>query len=41
MLLNLKLKDFINTISLNLMDLDRKYFIEGDNKLKDHNKYIR
>ena len=41
MLLNPKLKDFINTIFLDLADLDRKYFMEGDNKLKDYNKYIR
>ena len=41
MLLNPKLKDLINIISLNLADLDYKYFTEGDNKLKNYNKYIK
>ena len=41
MLLNPKLNDFINTTPLDLMDLDYKYLTEGDNRLKDHNKYVR
>ena len=41
MLLNLKLKDFINTTPLDVVDLDRKYLIEKDDRLKDRNKYIK
>ena len=41
MLLNPKLKDFVNIISLDLADLDRKYLTEKDNRLKDYNKYIK
>ena len=40
-LLNPKLEDLINTTPLDLTDLDRKYLTEGDNKLKDHDEYIR
>ena len=41
MLLNSKLKDFINTISLDLIHLDCEYLIKGDNRLEDYNKYIK
>ena len=41
MLLNPKLKDFINTTPLDLADLDEKYLTEEDDRLEDYNKYIR
>ena len=41
MLLNPKLEDLIDTIPLDLADLDREYLTENDNKLENHNKYIK
>ena len=41
MLLNPKLKDLINTIPLDLADLDREYLTEGDDRLEDRDEYVR